>query len=102
MFPVEEVARIKTELQSLSDKSATLQILTLACASWTLGLSIDNEGRFMACMTEEINPFDSTQNARNTRLKDLVGHRMELVTLSTSICPVKDKFYLPKNFSGAD
>lgn len=101
MFRVEEVANIRPELASLSDKSATLQILTLACASWTLGLSVDNEGNFMSCMTEEINPFGSAQNARNTPLKDLIGRRMELVTLNTSICPVKDKFYQPKAFAGA-
>jgi molybdenum cofactor biosynthesis enzyme MoaA len=95
MFSTERVREIRPELQSLSDKAATLQILTLACASWTLGLSISNEGEFMACMTEEMSPFDSFENARNTPIKDLIGRRVELVTMKSSICPVKDKFYSP-------
>jgi hypothetical protein len=95
MFPVEQGLAIKQELAELSDKQATLQILTLGCASWTLGISIDNEGRFMACMTEEVNPFDEDQNARNTRLSQLLGRRIELLKLRNTICPVKDKFYRP-------
>jgi MoaA/NifB/PqqE/SkfB family radical SAM enzyme len=96
MFSVEQGLKIKGELESLSDKQATLQILTLACASWTLGMSIDNEGNFMACMTEEINPFESGQNARSTRLAALLGRRVELVKLRGTVCPVKDKFYRPR------
>ena len=93
MFTPEQVKTIRPEVERLSDKQATLQILTLACASWTLGLNIDNEGNFMACMTEEVNPFGSGVNTRNTRLKDLLAKRNELVKLRNTICPVKDKFY---------
>lgn len=93
MFDVETVKHIRPEVESLSDKQATLQILTLACASWTLGLNISNEGRFMACMTEEINPFGQERTTRNTRLQELLDRRNELVKLRNTICPVKDKFY---------
>jgi len=93
MFTPEKVRQIRPEVEQLSDKQATLQILTLACASWTLGLNIDNEGNFMACMTEEVNPFGPGVNARNTRLETLLAKRNELVKLRNTICPVKDKFY---------
>lgn len=94
MYTVVEAMRIRPEIQELSDKQATLQVLTLACASWTLGFSIDNEGNFMSCMTEEVNPFGDKANIRNTRLADVLSRRNELVKLGTSICPVKDKFYV--------
>ena len=100
MFSVDEGRAIRRELEELSDKQATLQILTLGCASWTLGMSIDNEGRFMACMTEENNPFEPGQNARNTRLATLLGRRVELLKLRNTICPVKDKFYRPGEAGG--
>ncbi len=96
MFAPEQVADIRKELNELSDKRATLQILTLACASWTLGLSIDNEGNYMSCMTEEVNPFGEGLTVRNTRLRSVVQRRNELVKLSNTICPVKDKFYTPE------
>ena len=101
MFTVDRAREIRAELEDLSDKQATLQILTLGCASWTLGMSIDNEGRFMACMSEEINPFEAHQNARNTRLADLIYRRIELLKLRNTICPVKDKFYRVPETSGA-
>ena len=94
MFSVEDAIRIRPELEALSDKQATLQILTLACGSWTLGFSVDNEGNFMSCMTEEVNPFHQAANARNTRLSELVNRRNELVKLRSTVCPVKDKFYV--------
>jgi MoaA/NifB/PqqE/SkfB family radical SAM enzyme len=93
MFTPDEVKRIRPELEAMSDKQATLQILTLACASWTLSFSIDNEGRFMSCMTEEVNPFGPEVTTRNTRIGDVLGRRYELVKLGNTICPVKDKFY---------
>jgi molybdenum cofactor biosynthesis enzyme MoaA len=93
MFSTDEVKRIRPEVEKLSDKQATLQILTLACASWTLGINVDNEGNFMACMTEEVNPFGERVNARNTKLCDLIAKRNELIKLRNTICPVKDKFY---------
>lgn len=93
MFSVEEVNKIRLDVQKISDKQATLQILTLACASWTLGLNVDNEGNFMACMTEEINPFGQGVNVRTTKLGTLLAKRNELVKLRNTICPVKDKFY---------
>lgn len=93
MFTPDEVKRIRPELEAMSDKQATLQILTLACASWTLSFSIDNEGRFMSCMTEEVNPFGPEVTTRNTRISEVLGRRYELVKLGNTICPVKDKFY---------
>jgi MoaA/NifB/PqqE/SkfB family radical SAM enzyme len=93
MFTPEQVKTIRPEVESISDKQATLQILTLACASWTLSFSINNEGEFMSCMTEEVNPFGNEINIRNTRLADVLRKRNELVKLGNTICPVKDKFY---------
>jgi MoaA/NifB/PqqE/SkfB family radical SAM enzyme len=93
MFTPEEVLKIRPEVAAMSDKQATLQILTLACASWTLSFSIDNEGHFMSCMTEEVNPFGTGMTTRNTRLADVVRRRTELVKLGNTICPVKDKYY---------
>jgi len=94
MFPIDEANKIKVELGQLSDKQATLQILNLACVSWTLGISINNEGGFMTCMTEENSPYDLGINARNTKLKDLIGKRKELLKLSSTVCPVKDNYYV--------
>jgi MoaA/NifB/PqqE/SkfB family radical SAM enzyme len=93
MFTPEEVVRIRPEVEKISDKQATLQILTLACASWTLSFSVNNEGNFMACMTEEVNPFGHGANVRTKRLADLIEMRNEMVKLRNTICPVKDKFY---------
>jgi hypothetical protein len=98
MYTVAEALRIRPEIQAMSDKQATLQVLTLACASWTLGFSIDNEGNFMSCMTEELNPFGEQTNIRNTRLSEVLSKRNELVKLGTSICPVKDKYYVRSEF----
>ena len=94
MFTVEDAVRIRPEIEAISDKQATLQVLTLACGSWTLSMSIDNEGNYMSCMTEEVNPFGEELNIRNGRLADLLGRRSELVKLGNTICPVKDKFYV--------
>lgn len=94
MFTVSEALPIRKEVEALSDKQATLQILTLACGSWTLSMSIDSEGFYMSCMTEEVNPFGVGMNVRQAPLKDMLGRRNELNKLGTSICPVKDKFYV--------
>lgn len=94
MFPIEEANIIKKELEQLSDKQATLQILNLACVSWTLGISISNEGNYMTCMTDEKNPYAEGVTAGTTRLKDLIGRRKELLKLRSTVCPVKDKYYV--------
>lgn len=94
MFAPEEARRVRPEAEAISDKQATLQILTLACGSWTLSVSIDNEGRYMSCMTEEVNPFGEEQNIRTLPLRDVLGRRAELAKLGQTICPVKDKFYV--------
>ncbi len=94
MFDIETANKIKVELAELSDKQATLQILNLACIAWTLGISINNEGDFMTCMTDETNPYGEGVNVRNTKIKDLLGKRKELLKLKNTVCPVKDQYYI--------
>lgn len=94
MFDPEEGNKIRKELYDLSDKQATLQILNLACVAWSLGISINNEGFYMSCMTDESNPYGPDINVRNTSMKELLGKRKELIALSNTICPIKDKYYV--------
>lgn len=93
MFQLEDAREIKAELERVSDKNATLQVLNLACVAWTLGISISNDGNYMACMTNESNPYGENVNIRNTKIKDLLGKREELIMLKSTVCPVKDFYY---------
>ncbi|OJU09425.1 MAG: hypothetical protein BGN88_09850 [Clostridiales bacterium 43-6] len=94
MFNVDEGNNIKEQLYDLSDKQATLQILNLACVAWALGISINNEGFYMSCMTDESNPYGRDINIRNTKIEKLLGKRKELISLCKTICPIKDKYYV--------
>lgn len=93
MFDKSDYSSVSKEINKITDKKATLQIMNLACVAWTLGISVSNLGEYMICMTNEDNPYGEGVNVRNTSLSELIGRRQELQKLKSTICPVKDIYY---------
>lgn len=91
MYSIEESQKIREEIEKITDKKATLQVLSMGCGSWALGISVNDNGEFMTCMTDDQNPYNL--NIRNSELSDIIVKRKALKQSINTVCPIKDKHY---------